>query len=196
MRIKLFLTVLFMMGTISGIARAVDQQTIDNMIFLLRQPEWNQWGDAPFDDLTLYDGLQAIYAQSVNSNDEILRKQAIWAMGETGLTAFVPTVVGAISDDPVVACFALGKLPSEYSVETLISMLDNKDPHVRDSAAWGLGNMPYHSGMLAAKAKAIEALNAHKSVEKESWVKATIAAAIDMIQSGIPTSAAFEEADR
>jgi HEAT repeat protein len=193
MKNRFFFLALLIITMIPMAARAIDQATIDRMVFLLRQFEWNQWGEGVFDDATLYDGLQAAYAQGVNDNDGALVRQVIWAMGETHLAFFAPTVVGALETEPVSACYSLGKLGSDTSVEALIGMLDSKDDRVRDAAAWGLGNMPYSSSMTSSKDQAVAALNGRLSVEKESWIRTTVQSAIDMIKTGIATSAAFEK---
>jgi HEAT repeat protein len=190
--ISLFITILLTVILIPFTARAIDQSTIDNLIFLLDQPEWNQWGDGVFDDVTLYDGFQAIYARSVNENDEILMRKVLWAMGETGLPFFAPTLIGAIPDEPISACMALGKMPSVDGVDALIVMLDNDDPQVRDAVAWALGNMPYDSSMSDARDRAVSALNSRLLKETEDWVKKTISGAVVYIQTGVATDPAFD----
>ena len=192
MRIKILIAAIAILILAPMAARAIDQATIDRMVFLLQQPEWNGWGDAVFDDLTLYDGLLAIYANAVNNGDGPLLRKVIWAMGETHMAAFAPTVIGVLPDEPVAACMALGKIPSEDSVDALIDSLSDDDPQVRDAAAWGLGNLPYDSNLAPVRDQAISALDAQKQEETESWVRERISGAVDMIQTGISTSAAFQ----
>jgi len=193
MRIKVILPILLFLILLPFHARAIDQPTIEQMLFLLNQPEWNQWGEGVFDDITLYEGLQAIYAQAVNEGDDALLQRAIWAMGETGLAVFVPTLVGALAIHPISACYALGKIPSEDSVDALIDMLDDDDEYVRDAAAWGLGNIKYNEPLKKAQERALNALKARAKVEPEEWVKETISGAIAMIETGIATSPAFQK---
>ena len=192
MRARVFIIALLTLISLSLAARAIDQSTIDNMIFLLDQPEWNQWGDGVFDDVTLYDGFQAIYARSVNENDDSLMRKVLWAMGETGLPFFAPTLIGAIQDEPVSACMALGKLPTVDGVDAVIVMLDDDDPQVRDAAAWALGNMPYDAGMSDARDRAVSALNSRLLKEPEDWVKKTISGAVVYIQTGVAADSAFD----
>jgi HEAT repeat protein len=196
MRIKLFLVILTAAFLLPVAARAIDQSTLDQMSFLLNQPEWNQWGDNIFDDTTLYDGLTAIYAQAVNDGDDVMVRKVVWAMGETGLAVFVPTIIGVLPDEPVIGCIALGKIPSESGVDALIGMLGNDDQWAREAAAWGLGAMPYDQSLSDARDKAIAALNASLTTESESWVRETISAAVSTIQTGIPASVEFETPER
>ena len=193
MKKRIFLFTLLIMTMIPLAARAIDQPTIDRMTFLLMQFEWNQWGKGVFDDATLYDGLHAAYAQAVNNGDDPLLRQAVWAMGESGLAFFAPTIIGTLETEPIVSCYALGKLPSETGVDALIGMLGNKDDQVRDAAAWGLGNIPYNKSMSQAKQNAVSALNSRLQKESKGWIRTTLQSAVDMIQTGIATSAAFEK---
>jgi hypothetical protein len=195
MRIKILLTILAMVILTPIAAKAVDQATIDKMVFLLNQFEWNQWADGVFDNITLYDGLTAIYGQAVNDGDDILKRKVIWAMGETGIPEFAPTLVGASESEPIACAYALGKLPSDYSVDTLVGLLSNDDQYVRESAAWGLGNIPYNDDMATSKDRALSALKDQLKAEKEDWVKETISAAITYINTGVATSPAFEKSD-
>ena len=194
MKTRIFLLTLLISIMVPLAARAIDQGTIDRMISLLQHFEWNQWGDGVFDDITLYDGLQAVYAKSVNEEDDILMRQVLWAIGETGLPFFAPTLIGSLQDEPISACMALGKMASVDGADALIGMLDNDDPQVRDAAAWGLGNVPYDSSMTEVRDRAISALNSRLQKETEDWVKETISGAIVYIQTGVATSAAFESA--
>lgn len=192
MKHRLFLFTFLITLLIPLAARAVDQGTIDNMTLLLMHFEWNQWDEGIFDDVTLYDGFQAIYAKSVNENDDILTRQVLWAMGETHLPFFAPTLIGAIQDEPISACMALGKMPSIDGVDALLPMLDNDDPQVRDAVAWALGNMPYDAGMSDARDRAVSALNSRLPKETEDWVKKTISGAVVYIQTGVATDPAFD----
>jgi len=174
-------------------ARAVDQETIDRFIFLLQQPEGNPWGDGTFDDTMLLEGLGAIYTQAVADEDDVMLRRVVWAMGETGIVAFVPSIIESLEPEPVVACYALGKLASEDGVYALMGMLDNEDMQVRDAAVWGLGSLPYQTGMEQAREDALAALNARIPLEEETWVLEDISAAIMFIETGIAATEAFAE---
>ncbi len=191
MRIKLFTAMLFILFLIPLAAGAVSQDTVDKFIFLLRQPDWTQWDDGVFDDATLEEGLNAIYSQAVNGSDDILARQAVWAMGETGLVPFVPAIIEILDDEPVVACFALGKISSEDCVEALIGVLGHEDMQVRHASVWGLGSMLYASGMDDARNDALEALGARLDLEEEDWVLEEVQAAITFIETGIATDPMF-----
>jgi hypothetical protein len=193
MRVKIFITVLFALAVLPMAARAVDQTTIDRMTFLLQQPEGNPWGQGVFDDLTLYDGLLTIYAGAVNSGDTILLEKSIWAMGETHLAVFAPTLIGSLPDEPVASCMALGKIPSENGVDALIGMLDNDKAQIRDAAVWGLGNIPYDTTLSKAKDRALAALGTRLQKESESWVRDDINGAIALVTTGVSSNPAFQK---
>jgi HEAT repeat protein len=169
-------------------AKAVDQGTVDQMISLLRQPDWNRWSEGIFDDNTLIEGLTAVYTQAIDGDDEQLRAMAIWAMGETALTEFVPKIIEDLELDPFIACYALGKIPSEDGIHALIGMLDHEDMFVRDSAVWGLGSAPYTDSMEEAREDALNALKDRLHEEKEDWIVVNIQAAITLIETGVATT--------
>ena len=193
MRTKILLGLVIAALVIPIAVKAVSQDTIDRFIFLLNQPEWNRWGEGVFGDADLLDGLESIYYQAVSDNDSTLQRKVIWAMGETGIVQFAPTVASAMSTEPVSVCYALGKLPSEESVDSLIGILDNDDVQVRDAAVFGLGSMNYSSDLIPARDLAVQALNDRLSIEKESWVLDDIQAAITLIITGVITSETFLE---
>lgn len=193
MRNAIFIPALLILLLVPLAARAIDQDTLDRFVFLLQQPEWDMWGDGVFDEATLYDGLEEIYATAKDEGNDILARKALWAMGETGLAAFAPTLVGAIEDEPITVCFALGKVSSEDGVHALIEALDNEDEQIRDAAAWGLGNVPYISGLEEAQQEALDALAARLDTEEEDWVREDILAAITLIETGLATNEAFME---
>jgi len=193
MRIKLFATALIILLLIPVVSRAVDQETMDRYIFLLQQPEWNFWGDGVFNDNTLLEGLDQIYVQAVTDGDDILVRRVVWAMGETTLTGFTPSVIATLETEPVVACYALGKLSSVESVAALIVMLDDDDMQVRDAAVWGLGNITYGDGMEEIRDDAVDALNARLETEEEDWVREDIQAAVTLIETGLISSEIFME---
>ena len=109
MRIKILIAVLLAIVILPIAARAVDQNTLDRMKFLLQQPEGSPWGQGIYDDATLYDGLMAIHAQAVNDGDNVILEKTIWAMGETHLAVFVPTLISELPDKPVITCIALAR---------------------------------------------------------------------------------------
>lgn len=191
MRICVFALTLTMVTFLASAAMAIDPATIDNMELLLQQPEWNEWGNGAFDDTTLYDGLTAIYARSVNEGDSRLLRKVIWAMGETRLIFFVPMVIGVLPDEPEIACFALGKIPSEDAVDALIEMLDDSDKYTRDAAAWGLGNNPYPRDQSEVKSRVLAALRERLAEEREEWIRTTLAGAVEMVETGVSSAAAF-----
>jgi HEAT repeat protein len=193
MKIRIFITMLLMVLLVPFAARAIDQATIDNLVFLLTQPEVNVWGDGTFDDTTLYEGLTAIHRQAVDQADDMLFRRVLWAMGETGLTAFVPTLVDSMDDEPIVVSYALGKIPSEAGVYALIGKLDDEDMYLREAVAYALGDLPYTSDFTQAQDDAVLALRSHLLTESEDWVKETINAAITMIETGEATVEAYEE---
>jgi HEAT repeat protein len=193
MRIRLFIAAIFVLLLIPFAANAVSQETIDQYIFLLQQPEFDDWGDGTFDDQDLLDGLDIIYQQAVQDEDDIMVRRVIYAMGETGLVGFIPDITEALETEPVVACYALGKIASDDSVYALIGMLDNEDMQVRDAAVWGLGNMPYTDSMEDAKDDAVEALDGRLDVEEEDWILEDIQAAVVLIETGVITDESFEE---
>ena len=81
------------------------------------------------------------YSDGFNRVKAIARKAPV---------TFVPAIIEALDSEPTSACYALGKLSSEDGVYALIGMLDNEDMQVRDAAVWGLGSLPYVSGMETA----------------------------------------------
>jgi len=195
MRARFLIMVLIAVLLAPVAAKAVSQETIDQFVFLLQQPEWDKWDEGVFDDATLTEGLDAVYDKAVADADDILYRRVIWAMGETALPAFVPTLVDSLEDEPLVACFALGKISSEDGVNALIGMLDNDDIQVRDAAAWGLGNMLYTDEMKEVRDDAVSALKARLDVEEEDWIVEDIQAAITFIETGIAINPAYLESD-
>jgi len=193
MRIRLFIAALIVLLLVPIAANAVNQETIDQYIFLLQQPEFEDWNDGTFDDQDLLEGLDIIYQQAVQDGDDIMVRRVIYAMGQTGLVGFVPNLTEALETEPTVACYALGKIASNDSVYALIGMLDNEDMQVRDAAVWGLGSMPYIDSMEDAKDDAVEALNGRLDVEEENWILEDIQAAVVLIETGVITDDSFEE---
>ncbi len=193
MKFKLFIPLLIIILCVPFAAKAIDQATVDQFIFLLQQPELNIWGDGTFDDTTLQEGFTIIRQQAIDDENDILHRKVLWAMGETGLTVFVPDLVDSMEAESISVCYSLGKLPSEAGVYVLIDMLDDEDMYIREAAAYGLGSLPYTEAFEEAKDDAILALQAHLQIEDEEWVRETIDAAIVMIETGVATIEAFEE---
>jgi len=195
MRIRIYLTVMIMLLSIPVVARAIDQDTLDRMTFLLQQFEYTAWDEGIFDDTTLYEGLEQIYSDSKRDGNDILAAKALWAMGVTGIELFAPTLISAIDDEPIAVCYALGNLESTDGVDALIGKLDDEDMQIRDAAVVGLGNIPWTKDLDESKQDAIKALNARFAVEKEAWVKDDINAAIVFIETGVAISPTFADSE-
>ena len=197
MKLKYILTftilpVLAILIAIPSTAFALDSQTLDNLIFLLSQPEPIAWDDCSIDDATLIEGFSTIYEMSLDNETPSQLHSVIWAMGETGLEEFIPILTGELENEPVLICYALGKISCEDSVNALIPMLDNEDRFVREAAVWGLGNITYDESLDDAKASALYALKSRLDEEVEPWIIEMIDAAITLIETGIITSPAFD----
>ena len=185
MKIKILFAIILAILLIPFSARAVTQETIDHLIFLLSQPELDDWSEGAFDSTTLYEGFTAIHQQAIDEGDEILFRRVLWAMGETRLTVFLPFLISSLDSEPIVVCYALGKISSEAGVYVLIGKLDDDDMYVREASAYALGTMNYISDMSVARDDAVIALQAHLLTEPEYWVKDTIRAAITTIETGV-----------
>jgi hypothetical protein len=196
MRIKIFLTILMIAISISTVANAIDQSTVDRMTFLLNQPEWNEWGNGVFDNQTLYDGLEAVLDRAISEGDDILTGKIIWAMGETGIAEFSATIIMMLPEQPLTGSFALGKIPSEEGTYALIGMLDNDDDQVRAAASWGLAKLPYQDDFdTATRSDALAALKSHLGVEEEDWVVSRMQAAIAYMETGAIIESAFSDTE-
>jgi len=191
MRVKLFIPVLILLLLVPSMVNAATQDEIDNLTFLLRQFEFDGWDDGNFDDGLLLDAFPVIHTNAINVGDDILRSKVIWAMGETGLTGFVPLLIAELEFDATIGCFALGKISSIDAVDALVTMLPDEDMQVRAAAAWGLGNMLYTVDMDDAKQSAVDSLQAQLSVEEEDWVRSDMEAAVTLIETGIIDSPIF-----
>jgi len=193
MRHKLLIPLLIALFLIPSASKAATQSEIDNMTFLLRQYEWDQWDEGVFTDNLLLDALPVIRQNAMNAGDDILRSKVIYAMGETGLAGFVPILIEELDFEPAIVCYALGKIPSSDSVGALITELEDEDMQVRDAAVWGLGNMVYTAEMETARDNALTALKSQRSREDESWVRDDIDAAITLIETGVIDSLIFAD---
>lgn len=194
MRTRTFITILITILAMPLAARAIDQVTLDHMVFLLGQPEVNAWdNNNTFTDAELYEGLEMVFQMVVEDDDQILLAKVIWAMGETGIGIFDETLIGIYDGHETAVLAALGKIPSEAGVEFLIEALDDEDRFVREAAAWGLGNVPYDYGLDEAGELAIDALNARLEVEEEEFIIDMINAAIAFIDTGVATSVVYED---
>jgi len=82
------------------------------------------------------------FIQDLKSTDSNLRKQAIWALGETRDPQAVESLISALKDkDPDIrskAAFALGKIADIRAVEALFTALRDENSGVRASTAWAL----------------------------------------------------------
>jgi len=191
MRNKLLIPLLIALFLIPTASKAATQSEIENLTFLLRQFEWDQWDEGVFNDNLLLDALPIIRQNAMDAGDDILRSKVIYAMGETGLVGFVPILIEELDFEPAIVCYALGKISSSDSVDALITGLEDEDMQVRDAAVWGLGNMVYTVEMETARDDALNALKSQLSREEESWVRDDIGAAITLIETGIIDSLIF-----
>ncbi|MCX6645689.1 MAG: HEAT repeat domain-containing protein [bacterium] len=191
--VKYLLPIVIIIVAIPTAAFAIDSQTLDNLIFLLSQPEPVAWNDSSFDDATLIEGFTTIYELSLDNDTPSQLHSVIWAMGETGLEAFVPILIGELENEPTLACYALGKISCDDSVDALIPMLENEDRFVREAAVWGLGNITYGENLEEAKSAALDKLNERLTAEDEAWIVDMIGAAIELIETGIITSPVFDQ---
>ena len=193
MRNILLIPLLIALFLIPTASKAATQSEIDNLTFLLRQYEWDQWDEGVFNDNLLLDALPVIRQNAINAGDDILRSKVIYAMGETGLVGFVPILIEELDFEPAIVCYALGKISSSESVDALVTELGDEDMQVRDAAVWGLGNMVYTSEMETARDDALTALKSQRSREDESWVRDDIDAAITLIETGVIDSLIFAD---
>ena len=191
-KISILIAFLIPIIMIPTAAFAVDQSTVDTMIFLIQQPDWDLWDEQPFDDVTLIEGLDAVYEQSGEDGDTLLQSEAVYAMGETGLNVFAPTIIAHLEFDPVPSCYALGKLTSNDGVTALIEFLDDDDKFVREAAIVAIGSISYSSMIVDQSNTALSALHSRLSSETESWLSDKIESAITMINTGVATDPAFE----
>ncbi len=196
MRTKLFFGMLIIILLTSTSAWAITQDTLDKIVFLLGQPEGNPWDNSStFSDTDLREGLELVYQMAVDDENVNLKNSVLWAMGETGIGTFDTIIIGEFENEPSIVCYALGKIPSEDGVHTLIEALDDEDHFVREAAAWGLGKLPYSYGLDDLQDVAMDALNARLEVEEEQFIIDTIEAALVFIETGVAISSAFEETD-
>ncbi|MCK4721372.1 hypothetical protein KAU08_11955, partial [bacterium] len=123
MKFKYILLIIIFLIAIPSTALAIDSEKLDNLIFLLAQPEPVDWSDGTFDDATLIDGFEAIYEMSIEEGNDSQTRSVLWAMGETGLATFIPILLDELENETMIACYALGKISVDASVTALISML-------------------------------------------------------------------------
>ena len=192
MKFKYILPIIIFLLAIPSTAFAIDSQTLDNLVFLLAQPEPVDWSDGTFDDATLIEGFEAIYEMSIEEGNDGQTRSVLWAMGETGLASFIPILINEFENETMIACYALGKISEDASVTALISMLENEDRYVREAAVWSLGNITYGADLEESKTDALEALNDRLDLEEETWIAEMIDAAIILIETGVITDSAFD----
>ncbi len=192
MKFKYILPIIIFLLAITSTAYAIGSETLDNLIFLLAQPEPADWSDGTFDDAILIEGFEAIYEMSIEEGNDSRTRSVLWAMGETGLASFIPTLINEFENETMIACYALGKISVDASVNALIPMLENEDRYVREASVWGLGNITYGADLDDAKADALEALNDRLDLEEETWIVEMIEAAIILIETGLITDSVFE----
>ncbi len=192
MKFKYILLIIIFLIAIPSTALAIDSEKLDNLIFLLAQPEPVDWSDGTFDDATLIEGFEAIYEMSIEEGNDGQTRSVLWAMGETGLATFIPILLDELENETMIACYALGKISEDASVTALISMLENEDRYVREAAVWSLGNITYGADLEESKTDALEALNDRLDLEEETWIAEMIDAAIILIETGVITDSAFD----
>lgn len=192
MKFKYILPIIIFLLAIPSTASAIGSETLDNLVFLLAQPEPVDWSDCAFDDATLIEGFEAIYEMSIEEGNDSRTRSVLWAMGETGLASFIPSLINEFENETMIACYALGKISEDASVAALISMLENEDRYVREASVWGLGNIIYGSDLEESKINALEALNDRLDLEEETWIVEMIEAAIILIETGLVTDSVFD----
>ena len=183
MQLRIFIPILILTLFVPLTARAVDQETLDLMLFLIQQPEGNPWNDGTFDDQTLEDGLEALYDLAVSEDWDEEQGKIIWAMGETTLPAFIATLTGALAEEPNLVLRALGKIPSEDVIDPIIGMLDDDDMRIRNAAVQGLHIFPAYGEYPDAMDDALDALTACLLTETEDWILENIREAIAWIDT-------------
>jgi len=151
-------------------ARAVDQETLDYMIFIIIQPERVSWAESSFDAPTLIEGFNQVYAIGEASDDDYLCRNVLWAMASTDLLEFEQPILDAIPDYPYVALSSLVALPSGTSVATIVQFVNDDDPLMRDHAVVLLGIFDEYDQFHLEALDALAALNDRLTVETEPLV--------------------------
>ena len=163
-------------------ASAVDQHIIDSLLIKLNFFEETSWETFEFDDQTLIEALEYIYAVALQGDDFPLQRKTLHAMGMTGLVEFTPTLINALNSEPFSACWALGKMPTEQAVDALISMLPNAVQRTRKAAIWALWDFPYYLDFPGTSSAALDALYARLEIEEDAFLLEQIQAAIYAIE--------------
>ncbi len=104
---------------------------------------------APFNTEEVQDYIQWAY----DNEDQDLRSSSVYAMGRTGNTAWLPTLLRELeSHDPAVryeTAHACGELGEQEATPALVELLADDDPEVRMAAIASLGKV---GGALARRA--------------------------------------------
>ncbi len=104
---------------------------------------------APFNTEEIQDYIRWAY----EDEDQDLRSSSIYAMGRTGETKWLPTLLWELeSSDPAVryeTAYACGDLGDEDAVPELVELLQDEDPEVRLACIAALGKI---GGALARRA--------------------------------------------
>jgi len=86
------------------------------------------------------------YLRDIKSSNVLVRKNAIYYLGEKRVKEAVPLLIDLLdADQPksvkLNAVSALGKIQESSSVDVLIQLLDEKDDELREEAIWALGQI-------------------------------------------------------
>lgn len=164
----------------------VDQDTIDHYKFFLYQPEWDEWGNFnPVNRELVWGAFSAIYFQAVRENDQYVMFSVIWAMGSTGIVEFLPILLEILDaiqvDNRTTILPAIGGMPSDYAVYTLIQNLDHSNSLVRDVTAYALGNFEYYDQFPGTRTYAVKGLMMRLKIEEIRWIRLTLEKAIEKL---------------
>lgn len=167
-------------------SKAVDQQTIDHILFILDQPSGTDWSEIGYDDQTLIDAFEELYQTGALTEDDYLCENVLAAMGNTGFVEFEPTITGAFEDYPIMSLSAIGNIPTETAIAFIISILYDEIPDFRERAAMCLLSIDFYMLFPESTWDAYNALQECLAVETEDWVIETMAKAILVIQPQLP----------
>jgi HEAT repeat protein len=83
--------------------------------------------------------------KTLGDADWQVRRDVVWALGESGDGTVVPAVSKSLSDAHprvrVTAAQALGEIEDTRAVDALVTALKDEHPEVREMAAWALGEL-------------------------------------------------------
>ena len=108
----------------------------------------------PQDDRFVYEMISA-FEYSINDRDLRVRQFLAIAMGATGDTRYVETIIKALNQkdtEVVMACaYALGNLKDVRAVDPLLKFLEDGDPQVRLQAVIALGKIGDSTSIISLK---------------------------------------------